>query len=321
MSTHRIKRRLPSPLRLFWIAIMAWWGGNVMRLGASLAYYTLFAIAPILVVAIGIAGLVFGDEAVRGEIAGQLEGLMGRQGAEAIQAMLQGASKKGAGIVATVVGGLTTLLAATGAFLELQTSLNAIFRAKPKTGAALSTFVKVRLRSFGLVLAIGFLLLVSLAVSAGLAATAGWLERTGVGTPAIWWVANFVVSLGVISVLFALLYRFLPDRRLEWRDVWIGAVATSVLFTIGKQLIGLYLGRSSTASSYGAAGSVVIVLLWVYYSSQIVLIGAEYTRAYMRARVVRARVVGGEKPSTAGGPKGKPIPRPDAAGRPTIRKR
>lgn len=284
MNLHRLKRRVPPFLRLFWMAVAAWWNDNVMHLGAALAYYTLFAIAPILVVAIAIAGLAFGDEAVRGEITGQLQGLMGQQGAEAIQTILQGASKKESGIIAAIVGGATTLLATTGAFLELQNVLNTIFRAHPKPGAALSAFVKVRLRSFGLVVAIGFLLLVSLAVSAALAAISSWLERTGLGWPLLWQLANLVVSLGVITVLFAMLYRFLPDRHLAWRDVWIGSLATSMLFTVGKQLIGLYIGRSSTASSFGAAGSIVIVLLWVYYSSQIVLIGAEYTRLYTRAR-------------------------------------
>lgn len=284
MNLSKLVRRIPTFLRLFWSAIAAWWNDDVMHLGASLAYYTLFAIAPILVIAIAIAGLAFGDEAVRGEITGQLTGLMGAQGAEAIQTVLQGASEKKAGIVAAVAGSVTTLLAATGAFLELQTALNHIFRAHPRPGAAISTFMKVRLRSFGLVVAIGFLLLVSLAVSTALAAAASWLERTGLGWPLLWQIANIVVSLGVITVLFALLYRFLPDRHLAWRDVWVGAFATSILFTVGKQLIGLYLGQSSTASSFGAAGSIVVVLLWVYYSSQIVLIGAEYTRLYARSR-------------------------------------
>lgn len=289
MSRHKLWHRTPAFLRLFWVALTAWWNDNVTRLGASLAYYTLFAIAPILVVAIAIAGLAFGDEAVRGQIAGQLQGLMGKQGAEAIQSLLQGASRKSAGIVATIIGSITTLLAATGAFLELQTSLNTIFRAHPKRGPAISAFVKVRLRSFGLVVAIGFLLLVSLAVSAMLEAVSTWLGGLGFGAPLFWTVLNIIVSLAVITVLFALLYRILPDRHLEWRDVWIGSFATSILFTLGKQLIGLYLGRSSTASSYGAAGSVVIVLLWVYYTSQIVLIGAEYTRLYVRARMVGRR--------------------------------
>lgn len=275
--------RAPVLARMFWAAMKAWWFDNVPRLGASLAYYTLFAIAPILVVAIAIAGFVFGDAAVRGQIVGQIDGLVGRDGALAVQGLLEGASRRGSGgIVATVIGSVTFILASTGAFLELQAALDTIWRVKPRPGANLKSFLLDRLRSFGLVVSIGFLLLVSLAVSAALSALGGWLERSGPGWPILWQALNVVVSLGVITVLFAMLYRFLPDVKLGWRDVWTGALVTAGLFTIGKQVIGLYLGRSSTASSYGAAGSVVVLLLWVYYTSQIVLLGAEFTRVYTR---------------------------------------
>lgn len=261
-------------------AVAAWWNDNVPRLGASLAYYTLFAIAPVLLVAIAIAGAVFGPEAVRGEIVGQLDGLMGREGARAVQALLEGASRQHGGLIATVIGTITFLFAATGAFLELQAALDAIWRVKPRPDADLRSFLMDRLRSFGLVVAIGFLLLVSLAVSAALAAASAWIGRRAPGLPVLWQGLNVIVSLGVVSALFALLYRVLPDVRLRWRDVATGAIVTAVLFTFGKQVIGLYLGQSSTASSYGAAGSVVVLLLWVYYSSQIVLLGAEFTRIY-----------------------------------------
>ena len=274
--------RMPAVLRLFRTALAAWWNDNVPRLGASLAYYTLFAVGPILLVAIAIAGLVFGDEAVRGQLVGQMDQLVGREGARAVQALLAGASQRKAGVLATVIGGVTFVVAATGAFLELQAALNTIWRVKPRPGVNLKGFLLDRLRSFGLVVAIGFLLMVSLAVSAALAALSGWLGRRSPGLPLLWNAVNVLISLGVITVLFAMLYRFLPDVRLRWRDVWIGALVTAVLFTIGKQLIGLYLGQSSTASSYGAAGSVVVLLLWVYYSSQIVLLGAEFTRVYTR---------------------------------------
>ena len=176
---------------------------------------------------------------------------------------------------------ITFALAATGAFLELQTALNTIWRVKPKENVNVASFLWDRVRSFALVVAIGFLLLVSLAVSAALAALNTWLNRSLPGMPlTLWSVVNLVLSLVVIGVLFAMLYRFLPDRRLEWRHVIVGALVTTVLFSIGKQVIGLYLGQSTTSSTYGAAGSVVVLLLWVYYSSQVVLLGAEFTRLY-----------------------------------------
>jgi len=266
---------------LFREALLAWWNDDVPRLGASLAYYTLFAIAPVLLVAIAIAGAAFGEEAVRGEIVGQLDELLGRDGAQAVQALLEGARRDTGDALASVLGGITFTLAATGAFLELQTALNTIWRVKPKENVNVASFLWDRVRSFALVVAIGFLLLVSLAVSAALAALDTWLNRSLPGMPlTLWSVVNLVLSLVVIGVLFAMLYRFLPDRRLEWRHVIVGALVTTVLFSIGKQVIGLYLGQSTTSSTYGAAGSVVVLLLWVYYSSQVVLLGAEFTRVY-----------------------------------------
>ena len=266
---------------MFQSALRASWDDNVPRLGASLAYYTLFAIAPVLLVAIAIAGLAFGAEAVRGEIVGQIDQLVGREGAQAVQSLLEGASQRRAGHLATILGSVTLMLAATGAFLELQTALNTIWRVKPNpNNVTFRAFVMDRVRSFGLVVAIGFLLLVSLAVSAALAALGTWLDRVSPGMPLVWNAVNVIVSLAVITALFTLLYLFLPDVKLRCRDVVVGAFVTAVLFTIGKQLIGLYLGRSTTASTYGAAGSVIVLLLWVYYSSQVVLLGAEFTRIY-----------------------------------------
>ena len=270
----------PAILPVFGSAMKAWWDDDAPRLGASLAYYTLFAIAPILLVATAIAGMVFGPEAVRGQIVGQLDQLVGREGALAVEALLQGASQRRSGILATVLGSITFVIAATGAFLELQASLNTIWRVKPKPGANLRVFLLDRVRSFGLVVAIGFLLMVSLAVTAALAALSGWVARRSPTVPLVWSSINVVVSIVVSTVLFSLLFRFLPDVRLRWRDVTTGAFVTAVLFTIGQQLIGLYLGQSSVASSYGAAGSVMILLLWVYYSCQILLLGAEFTRVY-----------------------------------------
>jgi membrane protein len=275
-----MRRRAPTIVRLFQSAGTAWWEDDAMRLGASLAYYTLFAIAPILLVATAIAGMVFGAEAVRGEIVGQLDHLIGREGARAVQSLLEGASQRRTGILATVIGSVTFVVAATGAFLELQGALNTIWRVKPKPGTHLKAFFIDRLRSFGLVVAVGFLLMVSLAVTAALAALNGWLSQYAPDVPMLLSFVGTMVSLIVTTGLFALLFRFLPDVRLLWRDVMTGALATAVLFTFGQLLIGLYLGQSSMASTYGAAGSVMILLLWVYYSCQILLFGAEFTRVY-----------------------------------------
>jgi membrane protein len=197
-----------------------------------------------------------------------------------VQALLEGASRRREGILATVLGSVAFVVAATGAFLELQAALNTIWRVTPTPRLNLSAFLLDRLRSFGLVVAIGFLLMVSLAGTAALAALSAWLAGCCPAIPRVWGTINVIVSVIVTTALFALLYRFLPDVRLHWRDVMTGAFFTAVLFTVGQQLIGLYLGQSSVASSYGAAGSVMVLLLWVYYSCQILLFGAEFTRIY-----------------------------------------
>ena len=278
------RNRTPALVHLFGAALKAWWDDDALRLGAALAYYTLFAIAPVLLVATGIAGLVFDSDAVRSEIVTQLDHLIGREGARAVQSLLDGASQRRAGILATTIGGVAFAVASTGAFLELQAALNAIWRVKANLGAHLQAFLLDRLRSFGLVVAIGFLLMVSLAVTAALAAFSAWLSRHSSGVPLVWTGAQVLVSLIGTTSLFALLYRVLPDVHLGWRDVTTGAFVTAVLFTLGQQLIGLYLGQSSVTSSYGAAGSVMILLLWVYYSCQILLLGAEFTRVYAEHR-------------------------------------
>jgi membrane protein len=277
-----------STLRILGAALAAWWNDNAIRLGASVAFYTLFAIAPILIVAIAIAGTLFGAEAVRGQIVGQIDGLVGTEGGKAVQALLQGASSRQGNIIATAVGAVTFFLTACGAFLELQAALNAIWRVAPSPDGHLKDFLIDRLRSFGLVVAIGFLLMVSLAVSAAIAALGAWLGQWGAGVPMVLPTLNFLLSLVVTAALFTLLFKFLPDVELSWRDVVMGALVTAVLFSIGKEVIGFYLGQSSTASSYGAASSVLVLLLWVYYSSQIVLVGAEFTR--LRADRVRGPV-------------------------------
>jgi membrane protein len=264
-------------------AFAGWWDDNVPHLGAALSYYTLFSLAPILIVAIAIAGLAFGAEAVRGEIVGQIEGLVGHEGALAVQAMLEGAAKPSSSIPATIIGVITFFLGATGAFLELQTALNAIWRVKPKASPNFLRALAIdRMVSFGLVVAVGFLLLTSLLVSAGLAALDKYMGQAFPGVAIVWQALNVLVSLGVISVMFAMIYKLLPDVDLAWSDVWVGGLVTAGMFTLGKFLIGLYLGTSSLASSYGAAGSVIVLLVWVYYSAQVVLLGAEFTREYVK---------------------------------------
>ena len=263
-------------------AVAGWWNDNVPHLGAALSYYTLFSLAPILIVAIAIAGLAFGAEAVRGEIVHQIDGLVGREGGLAVQAMLQGVARPSSSIPATIIGVITFFLGATGAFLELQTALNTIWRVKPKSsGSWLRVLVMQRLISFALVVGVGFLLLTSLLVSTALAALHRYMGDTYPGVARVWEALNVIVSLGVITLLFAMIYKVLPDVELAWRDVWVGGLVTAGLFSIGKSVIGLYLGTSGFSSTYGAAGSVVVLLVWVYYSSQVVLLGAEFTREYV----------------------------------------
>lgn len=280
-----MKIRLPGFLQLLWMAIKGWSKDNVPRLGASLAYYTLFAVSPILVIAMAIAGSVFGEEAVRGQIVSQIDGLVGRQGAEAIQSILQGAHHDQSGSFAVIVGTITLIVAASGAFLELQHALNTIFQVKtdPKK-SGLQRLILSRLRSFGLVVSIGFLLMVSLLVSAALAALSAHMREAQLIGPWMLKAIDIAVSLAVMTLLFGMIYRALPDVRLAWRDVWTGALVTALLFDVGKFLIGLYLGQSSVASSYGAAGSIVVLLVWVYYSAQVILLGAEFTRVYAEHR-------------------------------------
>ena len=257
-----------------------WQEDGAVNLGAALAYYTIFSLAPLLLVVIGIAGLVFGRDAVQGQIFGQIRGMLGDQGAQEVQTMIAGTSKMGHGWIATVVGFATILTGAIGVFVQLQSSLDQIWEVKPKPGQGIRGFLRVRILSFGLVMAIGFLLLVSLVVSAGLAAVASWTGQLGPAAHLGMEVVNNLFSLAVITVLFAVMYRFLPDAEVGWRDVWVGAGATALLFTVGKALLGLYIGHSSFASSFGAAGSLVIILVWIYYSTQILFFGAEFTKVY-----------------------------------------
>ncbi len=270
----------PSDLMVFWNALRCWQSDNMQRAGASLAYNTLFALAPMLLVAVAVAGLVFDESAVRARITNEIQQLVGLEGSMAVEGLLRGALQRKAGIFASIVGGVTFVLASTGAFLELQTALNQIWNVRPQKGGGILGFFLSRTLSFALVVTAGFLLLVSLVLSAALSALSDWMESAAPIDPLFWKAANILVAGAVITLLFAMLFKFLPDVEIRWKDVWKGAIGTAVLFSVGKELIGLYLGQSAVASSYGAAGSVLVLLLWVYYSSQIVLYGAELTRAY-----------------------------------------
>ena len=267
-----------------------WMEDKAPRLGAALAYYTIFSLTPLLLIAIAIAGLVFRKEAAQGQIIGQIRNLIGPQGAQAIEAMLASAGRPGSGYTATGIGVVLLLVGSMGLFGQLQDAMNTVWEVQPKPGRGLLGLLRDRLLSLGMVMGTVFLLLVSLIVSAALASLESlfgdWLaSRVGQ-------VVNFVVSFGIITGLFAMIYRFLPDAKVAWRDVWLGAAITSLLFAIGKTLIGLYIGHSSVASAYGAAGSLVVLLIWTYYSAQIFLFGAELTQAY--ADRFGSRIVPGE---------------------------
>lgn len=260
-------------------AVIEWSNDRASRKGAALAFYTVFSLAPILIVAIAIAGIFFGQDAARGEIYAQVSDLLGRDAARAVQAMIQNASRPGAGIVATVIGVVTLFVGATTALAELKDGLDQIWRVPPERTSGVWYFLTKRLLSIGLILSLGFLLLVSLVFSAVLTALA---KRWGPADPtgAILQSLNFLFAFALVTVLFAMIYKILPSVRIAWRDVIIGSVVTALLFSIGKFAIGLYLGNSAIGSSYGAAGSVIVVLVWVYYSAQIFLLGAEFTKVY-----------------------------------------
>lgn len=280
-------------------AFADWREDRAPRLGAALAFYTLFSLAPLLLAAIAVAGLFFGEDAAQGRIVAELESVIGHAGAVAVQELVEKSRRPAAGIAATLAALVTFLVGASGVFLELKSSLNVIWDVKaPPRG--LRAALRNRLAAFALVLAVGFLLLVSLIVSAALSALGTLLARH-VSEPAVLLqLLNAVLSLGVVTVLFALLFKFLPDTMVSWRDVWVGAAITSGLFTIGKFLIGLYLGSSGVSSTYGAAGSVVIVMIWVYYAGQIFFFGAELTQAYAARRLARgAEPAEGGRPSLA----------------------
>ncbi|HEX7565382.1 MAG TPA: YihY/virulence factor BrkB family protein [Bradyrhizobium sp.] len=262
-------------------SVGAWVDDYAPSMGAALAYYTLFAIAPLLIIAIAVAGLVFGQEAARGEIVAQIQGLIGRKGAIAVQGLLKSTNEPAQSIFATVVSIITLVIGATTVFAELQSDLDRIWRVPaPAKENGIWNLLRAHLLSFGLVLGLGFLLLVSLLVSAAIAAFGKWGGGFIGGWEALLYVLNFSISFTITTLLFAMIYKFMPRARIVWRDVWVGAAVTAILFEVGKFLIGLYLGKTSVASGFGAAGSLVVLLVWVYFSAQIFLLGAEFTWVY-----------------------------------------
>lgn len=258
-----------------------WSEDKAGMMAAALAYYALFSLAPLVLIAVAVAGLVFGQRAAEGQLYTQLAGSVGEESARAVQRLVAHLeSQRSGGILATVVGVVTLFLGASGVFSQLQDSMNIIWKAKPRTGEGALGFLRVRLVSFSMVMAIGLLLLLSLLLSAVLGAVSGYLPALVPGGVAMGQVLNAVAGLLMAAALFATIYKVLPDTPVAWRDVWLGALVTSLLFTVGKIAIGLYLGRASVASSYGAAGSLVILLLWIYYSAMLLYLGAEFTRVH-----------------------------------------
>ena len=295
---------LPPPLpltarsfgRLLRQVVAAWLDDYGPSMGAALAYYTMFSLAPLLLIVIAVAGLVFGEDAARGEIRAQLSGLMGDAGATAVQGLLSSVPKPAEGVAATALGVLLLLLGATTVFGELQDALDRIWRVPARQQrSGWLVLVRSRLLSFGMILAIGFLLMVSLVLSAVLASMGRWWGPAFGEWVALAETSNAIGSFLMAAVMFALIYKIMPRVRVDWRDVWIGALVTALLFTLGKAVIGLYVGRSGIASGFGAAGSLVVVLVWVYYSAQIFLLGAEFTWVFA---------------NTFGSRRGQPVPEP-----------
>jgi membrane protein len=288
---------------------MAWWAPlretvnrwsehKAARLGAALAYYSVFSLGPLIVIAIAIAGLVFGAEAVRGQVLATLNGLLGEAGTQAIEAMLKGADRPREGAVTTVIGIGTLLFAAVGVVVQLKDALNTVWEVETTPGSGIWRFVRSYVLSLAAVLSLGFLLLISMLLTAALAA-AGKYVAPHLPEVALQ-IAGFAASFTVISLLFAAMFKWLPDTKIEWRDVWLGAVLTAALFEVGKLLIGLYIGKQGLESTYGAAASIIVVLIWVYYSAQLVLMGAEFTNVYAHRYGSRRHAASADRRSSPG---------------------
>ncbi len=295
-------------------AVSDWSDDYAPSMGAALSYYTLFSIGPLLVIVIAVAGLFFGADAVRGALLAQISGLMGDQSAQAIQEMLAHASTPGQGGLATVVGAIVLLLGASSVFAELQNDLDRIWHVPEKIKpSGLWGLLRTRLLSFGMIMGLAFLLMVSLVISAVIAALGKWWGPYFGAWTVLAHALDIAVSLGLITVIFALIYKTMPSIPVHWREVWIGSIVTAVLFTIGKFLIGLYIGKSNVASSFGAFGSLALLMVWVYYSAQIFLFGAEFTRVHSKA----ARPAEQPKPQSVPGVTRVPALAKTAANEPT----
>lgn len=271
-------------------SVIAWKDDDASSLGASIAFYTAFSIAPLLIIVIAIAGFVWGEDAVRGEIIRQLGGLVGQEGASGVQSLLRSADKPAQGLTATIISVGILIVGATTVFAELQNALDKIWKAPAReTISGIWSLLRARLLSFGLVLGLAFLLLVSMIVSTLLAVMGQWTGGLLPGWELLMQALNTVVSVGIATVLFAAIYKFMPQVHIAWRDVWVGALVTAVLFEVGKFLIGMYVGKSAMISSLTAAGSLVVVLVWVYYAAQIFLLGAEFTWIYANEHGSRSK--------------------------------
>jgi membrane protein len=284
-----------SPMRIYpmalrpWFsvckkAVYSWLDDRAPTMGAAIAYYTVFSLAPMLVLVIAVAGLAFGQKAAEGALFGELAALVGPESAAAVQAMLRSASGTRSGIFATALGIGTLIVAATAVLGELQSALNLIWKAPPSGGPGVWHVLRSRLVSLSVILVIGFLLLVSLVISTALAALSDYLDWILPGLATILHIVHLTLSFGFTTVLFAMIFKILPDKAVAWDEVWLGAAVASLLFTVGKHLISLYIGSSNIASTYGAAGALIIILVWVYYSVQILLLGAEFAKAYTDQR-------------------------------------
>jgi membrane protein len=266
-----------------------WIDDDASRLAASLAFYTLLSLAPLVIIAVAVAGFVLGPEAARGQIADELSSVVGRDAARGIQAVVASAQSPTSGLIGTIIGVVTLFVGASGVFGELQFALNSIWEVKAKPGRGVLGEVKDRFFSFSMVLVVAFLLLVSLMLSALLSALGRGFATSLPGGELVWQAVNFAFSLAMVTCLFALIFKYVPDVEIDWKDVWAGAGVTALLFTIGKSLLGVYLGKASIESSYGAAGSLVVLVVWVYYSAQILFLGAEFTQVQARLRGRRIR--------------------------------
>jgi len=275
--------KLKAGWELLKLTFAEWTNDNAFELSAALAFYTIFSIAPVLLIAVGVASFFLAPDTATDQIVGEMEKMIGAQGANAVRQVIESSRGFGKGLWAVSVGIVTLIMGATAVFGELQSALNQIWdvKAKPDRGVIMS-FIVDRLRSFSIAICVGFLLLVSLILSAVISGLQKYMNNWLPGIPWIWQMANVVASFFVIAILFAAIYKFLPDVVISWRDVWIGAAVTALLFTGGKYAIGIYLGKTATASAFGAAGSLVVLLFWVYYSALISFLGAEFTQVYAR---------------------------------------